>query len=260
MSEHAARILAGLALACAALVASGISQTRPESFADDVARLWDARQAEDWAVVYDYQDPAILADGTREDYIEWASKNEPFITREYRILEVMQDGDLGYAHVASKDAVRRFEQVPPRDVTRWERWHRVDGRWRPISPFEFDNFPDPPAVRNLEIEDGLRERFTASWNARMRGDWDDFHAMIDPRDQPRVPLDDLYGIADELEFIAGELKWVQAREDRGEVRFYATTRIVDPSMSKIAPTSKMITEPWIYIDGVWYLDAVPDGS
>ncbi|MCA9294910.1 MAG: hypothetical protein KC983_00300 [Phycisphaerales bacterium] len=260
MSEHAARILAGLALACAALVAAGISHPRPESLADHVARLWDARHAEDWSVVFDYQDPAIIADGTREQYIEWASENEPFIIREYRILEVVEQGDLGYAHVTSKDAVRRFQHVPARDVSRWEVWHRIDGTWRPVSPFELDNYPEAPPVRNLAIEDDLRARFLASWDARMKGNWDDFHAMIDPHDQARVPLDGLYGIAEELEFISGELQWVQALSNRGEVRFLATTRIVDPSMSKIAPTSKLITEPWVYIDGVWYLDAVPEGS
>jgi len=260
MSEHGLRLLAGLLTAAIAVVVVGVTYDRPATLADHARRLWEARKDRNWAVVFDYQHPDLIGGASVDEYVEWASGNEPFLVHDYVVHEVLQDGRYGWVRVTSSSTLRNFEKLPPQTTTSWQRWLRSDGVWRPAAPGQFEHFPESPALRDLDEEPKLLERFEAAWAAREQSRWSTLHEMIDPRDQPQIDVDGLYGIDDRLKFIDAELNWVQVIGEHGQVDFIATTRTVDPSMTKLPPTKKVIKEKWIKRDGVWYLDVVTDAE
>ncbi|MFQ5491865.1 MAG: hypothetical protein ACE5GE_14195, partial [Phycisphaerae bacterium] len=103
-------------------------------------------------------------------------------------------------------------------------------------------------------ETRLRQRFAESYENRQAGRFAELHAMIDPEDLGEVTLDKLAAAEKKIEHFSCRLLWVDVIGDRGRSHASYVSRLDDPSLRKMPPQEREITEYWIQRDGHWYLD------
>ncbi|MEM7227546.1 MAG: hypothetical protein AAF432_01900 [Planctomycetota bacterium] len=271
MSEHAARIIAGIVLACtaffavihlapsmqnAAVAVAEVSAADPDAeFRHHVQRLWDARRDRDWAITFEYQHDMNIAGGSVEEYVQWADENEPFIVQDYELLDIAIDGEFAWAQIASQDSIRRFEHLPPRNSERWEKWYRDADGWRPVPGQLDESYPTAPVYRIREFEPALRQRFVQAWTAQQRSDWASFEDVLEPADRDKLDAESFESATTAMNLIGCDVKWVQAIGNAGKVHFEVEFKINDPSLTKLPSQKRDITEEWwVRIDGQWYID------
>ena len=218
------------------------------------ARLWDARVAENWAVVYEYQQFRQATDTTPEQFTEWSKKNEPFVIRNYTIERQVEDGDFGWVEVSYLTSVRQFPDVAPTQTVRTEKWQRLDGKWKLVPSLELDQYPAPPFARDLDAEKELRARFEQSWQARVDRDWIALYEMTDPADRKEISQEHFAEAQEVQVFLSYDLKWLEAVNNIGRLHLAITHKINDPNLTKLPPTEILIDEFWVKRDGQWYLD------
>lgn len=233
------------------------AQATVEDLTRHAQRLWSARVAEDWKTVFEYQQ--IESENvTADDFAQWSTANEPFVVRSYTIEDVVVDDDMGWIEAEYESTMRQFPNSPPRVSKRVEKWQIVDGRWKLIPPEKLDLYPESPKVRDREQEERLTDRFRQSWEARAAEDWDALYAMADPRDRGDVSLDAFAEAKELTKFIDYEIDWVEVIDNVGTVRVAITHKLNDPNMQKLPPTTLVMSEKWVQVDGQWYMDL--DGS
>ncbi len=259
----AGQLLMALALICVSLngceqgsdpQAARVEPPPPESLHDRAEQLWQARQEEDWSTVYRFQ---LFPEGeevAEADFAQWSENEEPFRYPSFRLGESVSDGEFGWVEVTCQTAMRRFPDLPPREVSRWEKWRRVDGVWFPVPADQLESYPTAPAERDLPEEARLRQRFEESWAVRLAQDWQALYEMCDPADLPDDPEARSVPKYLPLQFLEYELLWLEVIGDHGSIRLIMTHRIDDPSLSKLPPQRLVMTEQWVKRDGQWYLD------
>lgn len=219
-----------------------------------VNSLWQARQAEDWETVFDFEVPSAREQATVAQFVSWAEANEPFQIHEYEVLKIEQDGDLGWAKMRTKTSVRRFPNSPVREVERWEKWCRRNGEWYPVPRAELENYPVALSLRDTAEEQRLLDRFDEALQAKQAGDWDKLYQLSDPRDYGAVPFDTFAEAHNRILYVDCDVEWVQATDHLGVVRAVYVHRFNDPNMTKMLPRELVINEEWVRQDGQWYLD------
>lgn len=217
-------------------------------------RLWQARQDQDWVAIFPFQDPQAVEGVTEADYVAWAEENEPFLVHEFRLGDVLTEKDIGWVEVHCRTSMRRFTDVPPREVHRWEKWRVLEDRWYPVPPREMENYPASPAERDAAEEQRLLARFEDSWEARRAEDWDRLFALSDPRTRGDIPLDEFAEAQGLIEYLSRDVQWVEAMGDHGRIRVKILHKLNDPSMTKLAPRSLLVIERWVRVDDEWYRD------
>jgi hypothetical protein len=237
-------------------VVQPVTQTA-EDLRSRAGELWEARQREDWATCYQFEDPRLAEATTVDQFIAWCEQEEPFRTLEHELLGTLSEGDLGWVEVRCRTAMRRFPDVPAREVTRWEKWRRVDGRWYPVPRGELDAYPESPAVRDADEESRLGQRVELASAGREAADWDAVYELIDPQDLTDVDRGAFGAAADRVVYLSHDVQWIQVIADRGDVRVVYQQRLNDPSLTKLPPDSIVVTERWVRRDGRWYLDLKP---
>jgi hypothetical protein len=218
------------------------------------ARLWQARQDLDWAAIFPFQDPQAVEGVTEAEYIAWAEENEPFLVHEFRLGDVLTRGDMGWVEVDCRTSMRRFADVPPRAIHRWEKWRILEDGWYPVPPGQLEDYPASPAERDAGEEQRLLARFEASWEARCEEDWDRLFALSDPRTRGDIPRDEFAEAQGLIQYLTRDVQWVEAMGDHGRVRVEILHKLNDPSMTKLPPRLILVTERWVRIDDEWYRD------
>lgn len=223
-------------------------------------RLWSARQAQDWSAMFAFQDPQAVEEVTEEEYVAWAEENEPFLIADFRLGDVIVNEDMGWVQINCRQGMRKYPEVPPREVHRWEKWHIRDGRWLPVPPQQIQNYPVTPAERDAAAEQRLLDRFRASWEARQEEDWDRLFELSDPRARGDIPEDEFAEAQGLIEYLDCDVRWVEVIGDRGRVRVAIRHKLNDPSMTKLPPRTILVTEQWVRVDGAWYRDLTMPGE
>lgn len=221
-------------------------------------RYWQAKEDENWAVVYEYLPPETVSDDmTPEKYAAWASANEPFVIHDWSITgPALVDGEFGWVEVSTDQSMRNID-VPGRKNTRWQIWHVGGGDWRPIPGKFAEHMPITPALRDRPSEDELRKRLQITWAARVADNWGVVFdaAHPDARKSGLIQIDrfeDEMSIADYLDY---EIKWVEVRDGKfARSRIEYRYKVDDPSMRKAPPMTNSLVEYWVKVDGEWYWD------
>lgn len=210
--------------------------------------------------MYAFETPERRAQIPLEDYLPWIEQSYPFKLQDYALEEARVDDDMGWLDVTYTSTLVRFPTAPPRETEITEKWHRVDAEWYPVPPDRVELYPVSPEHRDAEQEAALRSRFDRSWTLRREGDTDALYQMIDPDDRAMVdPTDFAEGEAFH-DYVDIEVHWVEAIADRGRVNVTITYKLKDPSMTKLPPQQRRLTEQWILRDGQWYRDLAEDRS
>jgi len=217
-------------------------------------KFWDAKTKEDWDTVFLFEDPNTSREWKKEDFAAWSEKNDPFKILKYEFGQIQSDGEMGWVEVKYNSLVRRFQNVPPRDATLWQKWRKVNGEWYPVPLRELVAYPEPPARRDLGEESRLRERFMLSWKLRQAKDWKGLFELVDPSDRPRMPEEAWLDMHSLLEYLSYDVKWVEAIGQLGRVHVVYKRKVTDPSLSKLPVETAVETEEWIMVNNEWYRD------
>jgi hypothetical protein len=221
---------------------------------ESARKLWTARVNEDWETVFKFEDPNVRKDWDKDEFITWSKENEPFLIQSFELGRVQADDGMGWVEVNYNTLIRRFESLPPRAATLWQKWRKVDGSWHPVPLRELVSYPEPPARRNAAEEALLRERFMESWAAREQGDLLKVYQFIDPYDREKLPEQAFVDMESLLEYLSCDVKWVEAVGRMGRIHVVYTRKVTDPNLSKLPIETVRETEDWININGVWYRD------
>ena len=216
--------------------------------------LWNAKVAEDWEKVFEFEDPTSRTGWVKSDFVNWSKENEPFKIRSFKISDVQAAGDMGWVEVEYNTLIRRFPTLPPRDAQLWQKWRRVNGSWHPVPLRELVSYPEPPVRRNAVEEANLRARFMDSWRFRKAGDHHNLYQLIDPSDQPRMPEEAYVDMQSLLEYRTCDVNWVEVVGELGRVHATYTRKVTDPSLSKLPIETVSEIEEWVKVNGAWYRD------
>lgn len=215
------------------------------------AKLWTARTQEDWATAFLFEEPERREQIDLETYVDWHVKNEPFKTHAFRLGKVQTDRNLGWVEVECRTSLRKFENVPPRDVRRWEKWRVAEGDWYPVPAPEKDRYPEAPALRDAAEEKRLRARFDAAWAARQRGDPKAYYEFVDPAEREQVTLELLTEYESLYRYLSCNVRWVEVIGVNGRVRVEYERKRTDPSLQKMPPELSEVTERWVKREDDW---------
>lgn len=217
-------------------------------------RLWSAKEAQDWATVFQFQDPAEHDQSAKDEFIRWCVEEEPFRILSYEIDDVDVDGNLGWVDVRYRTSLNKFPDIPARDAETWQKWRRIDGMWYPVPTRELASCPEAPSKRDASAEARLRTRFLESWTARQGRDWPRLYALTDPADREDVPEDEYAQVEGLFEYLAHEVDWVEVVGQRGRIRVSYEHKVTDTSLSKLPAMTATMIETWIQRDNEWYRD------
>jgi len=235
------------------------AQSSPQRLEKDLhqraLRFWTAKAAEDWNTVFDYQyEPDMRARLVKEEFADWSSKNDPLKVQNFSLGRLSIDGDLGWVEVEYRSTVRRYPDFEPREARLWQKWRHSKDGWFPIPQEDLDSYPESPVLRDAVLEQGLRERFDQTFQARLVRDWKRLYDMTDPRDRETVTFD-MYVEAEELfEYLSCQVEWVEVIKEFGRVRVNYRHKVTDKSLEKLGAKDGILTERWVLIDNQWYRD------
>jgi len=220
-----------------------------------VEAYWAAKQKEDWDALFEFQEPQIRRETKQDRFVAWSESEAPMRVHSFEVSQVQAEGEFGWAYVPYRASVRRFKDIPPRDVYTWQKWRLVDGEWYPVEREDLlPTIPEAPATRDAGEEKRLRERYEQTWQARVRRDWERVYQFSDPRDHGIVDLDDFAESEALFEYIRHDVYWVQVIGDNGKIRVNYHHKVTDPSLTNLPSQDLVVVENWIKVDGEWYRD------
>lgn len=215
-------------------------------------RLWDARVKGDYAAVFEFQDPRQVGTAKVDEFVEWSKANEPFSYEAYKLGRVETQARLGWVEVDQTVRVRKYPGAPGNEMTRWETWHVMDGRWVLVPLPEIKSLPQSPALRDAAQEQRLRARAEEASRARVARDFETLYQYLDPREREQLSYQRFANTEAKLEFAELELEWVEAVGRQGRVSFIETYRFVDPSATKLGYQKSRNRENWLFHENEWY--------
>lgn len=231
-----------------------VSRSTPEALRARAQELLDARIAKDWKTVFKYEPADTREKSTAEDFAEWSQENEPFDYTEGEILAIENDSKLGWVQVRAKIGMRKYPGVPPHEVTRWEKWHVVDGAWYPVNRGTTENYPAPPSSRDAAEEARLRARIETAGALRTAGRWEEFYDLLAPQTKARTTPARFADAMTNLNYLEMQLDWVEVIGTNGRALVFYKMKLNDPAMQKLEPKWMAEVESWEKIDGEWYLN------
>lgn len=217
-------------------------------------QLWTAKMHEDWDTAFLFEDPRTRENVDPAEFVAWCKTSEPFRVRSFDIGQALIDGEMGWVEISCRTSVTKFPNAPPQDIDRWEKWRTVDGQWYPVPRTELDAYPISPALRDVDEEARLQDRFEESWAQRQARDWGGLFAMTDPHDRAEIQEDQFARAHQMVEFLSKEVQWVQIVCGEGIVRVAYRHKTTDPSLTKLPQRWTYVSERWVDRDGEWYLD------
>ncbi len=226
---------------------------RADALAAAADRLWQARIADDFASMYEFQRADFQEANTMDAYIEWSEANEPFKWESFEIGEVYAQGQIGWVEVQQSVAMRRMPSVPPRDTRVWEPWMHIEDRWLPVNSPTAGNLPQTPAIRDIDAETELAERFEKSWQYRHDREWAKLFDMMSSESKSTTTAQQFADAQDLLIFVQCRVEWVEVIDDAGRIGAFVQFKYNDPSLQKMQPKTTLVIERWIRENGEWVL-------
>lgn len=223
-----------------------------EALRQRAERLWAARAKDDYATVFEFQDPRQVGTAKVEEFVEWSKANEPFKYEAYKLGRVETQSRIGWVEVDQKMRVRKYADAPPNEMTRWETWHVMDGRWVLVPLPEIKALPQSPALRDAAQEQRLRARAEEASRARIARDFETLYQYMHPREREELSYQRFASTEAKLEFAELEMEWVEAVGRQGRVSFIETFRFVDPSATKMGYQKSRNRENWLLYENEWY--------
>jgi len=202
-----------------------------------------------------FEDPSSPVEP--KQFLSWCQNEDPFDVIDYKINDVIADQELGWVLVSSTTKYKRIASQSPVELTDWEKWRELEGTWRPVPKNKQKDYPESPALRDTNAERELRKRVDESWNARKNHDYQKLLELGDPEDLKKATPEEFAESEKLMELMVCEVHWVQAIGDHGQVRVTYKYKLNDPSLTKMPPRERCITEQWIRRNGLWYSDLKP---
>lgn len=236
------------------LGASAPLPANPDSVKALAEKYWSAEVRQDYATVYDLLSPDVRAAEPRDRYVALRRTEGPYQYLSARVGAVELAGTLAWTHVVFDWTVPKF-RTPPRAGESWQLWRYQDG-WFPIMPNDRENWPAlPPSLRPVADEAALSKRVAGMWEAKAAQDWRAVYGYLPPEWRSRVALDEFLNVRAKFVYLSPKIEWVEA-DGRGHARARVSfaSRINDPAVSKAKPQPSSVIEPWVRVDGEWYID------
>lgn len=218
-------------------------------------RFWAAEVQQDYQTVY-----GMLASGPentirRDDYVTRRKEGKAsvrYLAAEVGEIEVA--GDLAWVRVKLQGMFPQRSPKPGRPFETWQLWRYGDG-WHPIPPDERDQWPIlPPSLRPAADEAALTQRTIGLWKAKAEQDWKSVYGYMPPEYQARVPLEQFLKSKSRLLYMTPHVEWVEVKGGEAHARIAYLYKINDPAVSKMQAVEQKVTEPWVKVDGDWYLN------
>jgi len=216
-------------------------------------RLWAAEVQQDYEAVYGMLLPAEQNTITRDDYVKLRKEVGPARYLAAEVGEIDFAQNLAWVHVKVEWMFPRYPS-PGRPAELWHLWRYTDG-WYPIPLDERDQWPlDPPRFRSAADEAALADRTAGLWKAKAEQDWKGVYSYMPPEYRARVPLEKFLASKAKFLYITPHVEWVEATGSEARAGIAFLYKFNDPSVSKMAPVKQMVIEPWVKVDGDWYLN------
>ncbi len=216
-------------------------------------RFWAAEVKPDYEAVYGMLLPAEQNTITRDDYVKLRKEVGPvrYLVAEVGEIEFAQD--LAWVHVKFEWMFPRYPS-PGRPGDTWHLWRYVDG-WHPIPLDERDRWPEvPPRLRPAADEAALAKRTAGLWKAKAEQDWKSVYSYMPPEYRARVPLEKFLDNKARFLYITPQVEWVEVTGSAARASIAFLYKFNDPSVSKMTPMEQKVIEPWVKVDGDWYLN------
>ena len=217
-------------------------------------RLWQARRERDWAVSYEFEEPKVRERMSLEDYVVRAAELQPFNIESFELIRAESKLNRGWALVRHRSSLKRFPDVPARQVEMWQKWRRIDRQWYPVPPRELLAYPEAPALRDADQENRLKRRFEESWRYRRTKEWPELYRLCDPRDRATIDEKEFNLAEGMIDYLSHDLDWVEVIGRRGRIRVGYRHKLADPSLTKLQPTTTFVIEYWVKRGDSWYRD------
>lgn len=245
-------LLLGLALP----VPARSAEDQVKALRDRAVKLWDARVKADWSTAYEFLSPSEKAKVTKEQYVTTNQQKGPLKYSSYKLGEVHVDGDFGWVHTEYEAVPFVMPQAPPKKIKYWQVWEKVAGTWYPVPKEGRDRAHKlPPKLRPLKDEAALTARVNTFWQAREKEDYRTVYDMCSPAFRQKVSADEFLQAKARNLYLTHKVEFVEVEGDKARAHVTFTFRPNDPNLTKMAPSEESTVQPWIRIDGQWYLDA-----
>jgi hypothetical protein len=226
-------------------------------FEAQAKRYWLAEVGQDYATVYGMLSTDEQNTITREDYVTLRKEGGPprFVTAQ--VGDIDYDGNLAWVFVKFDWMLPRYAYAGSRPGTTWQLWRNAGG-WHPIPLAVREQWPIlPPQQRPAADEANLKARVSGLWQAKVEQDWKSVYTYMPPWFREQTPLDKYLKSKARFLYVAPEVQWVEAKDDKARAAIMVGTKYNDPAATKMQPIVDKVIEPWIKADGIWYLDALP---
>jgi hypothetical protein len=108
-----------------------------------------------------------------------------------------------------------------------------------------------PAKPDVGLEEALRGRATAYWEAQLRNDWPTIWSLIAPKDRWQLPPKDAKR-ENQLRFLSYRIEGVTVNGEEGQVKVESEMQILPPAIPKAKVVKRVVEEPWVKVEGAWY--------
>jgi len=103
-------------------------------------------------------------------------------------------------------------------------------------------------------DEALKKRVEMYWNTILKGAPEDAFVFFEPKAQNRQNRLRFVGGMNNFIFLDYEIEDIEINDGQGSVRVKRTFKIQHGLISvALKPISQALIDPWICIDGVWYL-------
>lgn len=218
--------------------------------------FWEARLKEDWAKLYRYLPDDEKKELSLEEYVSGKGKHSPYKLLSYEVGKVEVDGHYGWVEMNNSMKPGRIGDAPPVNTKFWQVWLKGKENWFPL-PHAFAHLAPklPPSQRPAFEEATLKKRIEEAWGAAERMDWEAVYSYFTPKYRENNSLDDFVQKAKIHLYLSHNVEWTEVAGRRGRARVVFTSRLNDPSLTKLQPQQNTVIEQWIQQDGTWYREA-----
>jgi hypothetical protein len=230
------------------------AQEQPREVLEQQARaFWEARIKGDWATVYDILSPEEKGDLSREQFTTLYREKAPFHFHSAQVQEVAIEDEFGWVNVAYSVRPSSEPDYPPAHVQAWNPWQRQDGQWHPLPVDQRGQLPKlPPHLRRTDEEAALSQRVHAFWLAKEKQDWARIYQFLDPAFRKQTTESQFLQRKAYFEYLSHRLEWTEVIDDQGRIKVAYTSKLNDPTLTKLEPKEEIVIEEWVKVDGQWY--------
>lgn len=222
-------------------------------------RYWDAEVALDYGAIYDMLSASEQQSVARDEYVRSRRDVGPARYMAAEVGEIVLSGKVAWVRVKGDWALPRQLYAGARPGSTWQVWVK-EQTWHPVPPDSRDQWPRlPPHLRPVADEAALAKRASEMWQAKIDQDWARVYAYMQPAYKARVSLEKFLQSKARFVYVTARVDWTEVRRDGPRARIVLSYRLNDPAASKMEPLHEELFEPWVKVDGEWYLDAPPPG-